>query len=140
MFGFCVCGFCCCSFAFVFVYFLSLAGNPGRLIRVKHSSRKSSATHSYQCVQHFPVCKQWCGCHCLVFSTCVQMLMHAIAHGGCTDTVRESALKVHSKKIPSRTGDSNPSQYFAWRFGRMLYPLTSTSPPSCFVCIVVTFV
>ena len=26
------------------------------------------------------------------------MLMHAIAHGDCTDTVRESALEVHSKR------------------------------------------
>ena len=30
------------------------------------------------------------------FLTCAQMLMHAIAHGGCTDTVKESALKVDS--------------------------------------------
>ena len=32
------------------------------------------------------------------FLTCTQMLMHAIAHGGCTDTVRESALKVDTGK------------------------------------------
>ena len=38
-----------------------------------------------------------------------QMLMHAIAHMGCTDTVRESALKVDSgRKIPCHIGDSNP--------------------------------
>ena len=29
---------------------LSLAGNSGQLTWVRHSSRKSSATHSYQCV------------------------------------------------------------------------------------------
>ena len=28
------------------------------------------------------------------YLTCAQMLTHAIAHEGCTDTVRESALKV----------------------------------------------
>ena len=28
------------------------------------------------------------------FFTCAQLLRHTIAHGGCTDTVRESALKV----------------------------------------------
>ena len=28
--------------------------------------------------------------------TCAQMLMHAIAHGGCSDTVTESALKADS--------------------------------------------
>ena len=45
------------------------------------------------------------------------MSMHAIAHGGCTDTVRESAPEADSgRKIPYRTGDSNPRQYCAWRF------------------------
>ena len=43
--------------------------------------------------------------------TCAMMLMHAIAHEGCTDTERESALKVDSgKKIPCRTGESNLRQ------------------------------
>ena len=43
------------------------------------------------------------------------MLMIVIAHGGCTDTVRASALKVDSgRKIPCRTGDSNPRQYHTW--------------------------
>ena len=33
------------------------------------------------------------------------MLMQAIAHKGCTDTVRESALNLDSgRKIPRRTG------------------------------------
>ena len=33
-----------------------------------------------------------------------QMLMHTTAHGGCNDTVRESALKADSaRKIPCRT-------------------------------------
>ena len=41
--------------------------------------------------------------------------MHAIAHGSCTDPVRESALKVDSgRKIPCRTRDSNQRQYCAW--------------------------
>ena len=36
------------------------------------------------------------------------MLSHAIAHGGCTDNKKESALKVDSgKKIPCLTGESN---------------------------------
>ena len=39
------------------------------------------------------------------------MLMHAIAHESCTDTVRESALKVDSgRKIPCRIGESNLPQ------------------------------
>ena len=42
---------------------------------------------------------------------CSQMLMHAIAQGGFTDTVRKSALKVDSgRKIPWRTGEWNLRQ------------------------------
>ena len=42
---------------------------------------------------------------------CAQMLMHVIAHGGYTDTERESALKDDSgKKLPCRTGESNLRQ------------------------------
>ena len=52
------------------------------------------------------------------------MLVFAIAHGGCTDTVRESALEVDWRKIPCRTGDSNLRQYCAWVFSRTLYPLS----------------
>ena len=75
---------------------LSLAGNSGRLIRVRHIRLKSSATHSCQCVQHFPVSRQWYGYQCLGFLTCAHTLMYAIAHGGCTDTVREPALEENS--------------------------------------------
>ena len=81
----------------------------------------NSATHSYQCVQYFPVSKQRYPflSVCAVFScvqTAVQLpafgivnvrtdVMHAIAHGGCTDTVRESAPEADSgRKILCRTG------------------------------------
>ena len=38
------------------------------------------------------------------FLTCAQMLMHAIAHGDCTDSVTESALEVDSgRKILCHT-------------------------------------
>ena len=37
----------------------------------------------YQCVQYFHVSKQWCGCQCLGFVMCAQMLMYVTAHGGC---------------------------------------------------------
>ena len=54
--------------------------------------------------------------------TCTQMKIHAIAHGGCTVTVRESALKVDSgRKIPCRTGESNVRRRHA---GPMLYQLS----------------
>ena len=57
------------------------------------------------------------------------MLMQAIVHGGCTDTVRESALKADSgRKIPCRTGDSNPRQYCAWLLSRTLYHVNYSHP------------
>ena len=49
--------------------------------------------------------------------TCAQMLKHATAHGGCTDTVRQSALEADSgRKVPCHTGDSSPRSYCAWLF------------------------
>ena len=56
-------------------------------------------------VQCFRVSRQWYGCWRLGFLTYAQMLLQAIAHGGCTDTVSESALEVDSgRKIPCSTG------------------------------------
>ena len=52
----------------------------------------------------------------------VRMLMHAIVHEGCTDIVRESALKVDSgRKFPCRIGESNLPQR---RAGPTLYQLS----------------
>ena len=46
---------------------------------------------------------------------------------GCTDTVRESALKVDSgRKIPRRTGDSNLRRR---RAGPLLYQLSFIPTP-----------
>ena len=98
---------------------LSFAGKSGRCTWVWRSSRKSSATRSYQCVQYIRVSKQWCGCQRLGFVTCAKTLLRAIALGGCTGTVRQSPMKADSgRKIPRRTGDSNPRQYCAWLFSR----------------------
>ena len=56
------------------------------------------------------------------------MLMHAIAHEGYTDTVRESALEADSgRKIPCRTVESNLPQ---WRAGLMLYQERYIPAPS----------
>ena len=38
------------------------------------------------------------------FLTCPQMLIHVIVHGGCTDTVRESALETDSGKKKKEEG------------------------------------
>ena len=54
--------------------------------------------------------------------------MQLITHRDCIDTLRESILKVDSgRKIPCRTGNSNPRQYCAWLFSRSLLP-TELSP------------
>ena len=52
------------AFWWCFLVLQPLAGNSGRLTRVRHSSRKSSATHSNRCVQYLRVSKQWYGCQC----------------------------------------------------------------------------
>ena len=108
---------------------MSHAGNSGHLTRVRHRSRKSSATHSYQCVQYLCVSKQWYGCQCLGFLTCAQMLMHATPHRGYTDVIRESALEVDSgRKIVCRTRDLSPCQCCPWLFSQMLYQLSYPCP------------
>ena len=58
---------------------------------------------------------------------CAQMPMYPIAHGGCTDTVREPALEesLHSgRKVPCRTGDSNRRQYCARLFNQTLHQVS----------------
>ena len=39
-------------------------------------------------MQYLCATKEWFGCQCLGFLMCAQMLIHAIAHGGCADNVR----------------------------------------------------
>ena len=91
--------------------------------------KATAAAHSYQCVQQFCVSKPWCGCQCLGFLTCAQMLMHATAHGGCMNIVRESVLKVDLEwKIPYHIGRLNPWQYCTWLFSPMLYQLNYPAP------------
>ena len=80
-----------------------------REVLVASQIHKSSATHSNHCVWYFRVSKHWCSCQCLGFLTFAQMLMHALANGDCTNTARESALKVDSGRIvPCRTEKSKP--------------------------------
>ena len=80
-----------------------------------------------QCYPCFPVrAKCWCVqatvWQCLGLSTCTQMLMHVIAHWGCTNTVRDSALQVDWGKNPLLHHGIEPV-YFTWCFGLMLYQL-----------------
>ena len=111
---------------------LSRVENSDHLTWVRHSSHKSSATHSYQSVWYFRVSKQWHGCQCLGFLTCAQMLMQVIAHGGCSDTERESVLDVDSgRKMFCCARDSNPFQYCTWLFSRTLYQWSYA--PTCVI-------
>ena len=60
--------------------------------------------------------------------TCAQMLLNVIAHGKCSDTVRESALKADSaRKNSCRTGESSLRRQ---RAGPMLYQLSYIPNPS----------
>ena len=66
---------------------------------------------------------------------CAQMLMHTIAHWGCMDTVRESALGADSgTEIPSHTWDLNPPQYCTWLFRWTLYKQSYSCPSKTFTC------
>ena len=58
----------------------------------------------------------------IVLNTIIIIII--IAHGDCTDTIRESVLEDSGSKIPCRTWDSNPRQFYAWPNSRTLYPLS----------------
>ena len=85
--------FCCC---FLYIFLVLLC--PLREIRVASHSRRSVCS-IFLCPDN--------GVAAIVldFLTCAQMLMHAIAHGDRTDTVRESALEIDSgrKKKKKKT-------------------------------------
>ena len=81
----------------------------GHLTWVWCSSRQSRATHSYRCVPYLCASKQWYGCQCFrLFWMRSQILVHAIVHRGCTNTIGESAPIVDpGRKVPSHTGESS---------------------------------
>ena len=69
-------------------------------------------------MQHFHVSKEWYDCQCLGFLMCVQMLMYAIAHRGCTNIVRESAEKVELwRRVPCHTRRIEPTSVLPVVFG-----------------------
>ena len=120
-------------FSFFFsLFFLalnsSLAGNSGRLTWVR-LQQPQEQRYPFLTVRSVFSClhtRVWLRCVGF-FLTCTQMLKHAIAHEGCTDTVRESALKVDSgRKIPCRTGESNLPQR---RADPTLYQLSCIPAP-----------
>ena len=66
----------------------------------------------------FCMTKQWYSCQCSGFFTCTQLLMHAMAHGGCTNTIGKSALKVDSVRKVARCtrGWSRTSISSMWKW------------------------
>ena len=76
-----------------------------------------------------------------IFLTCVQMLMHAVARRGCTNTtVRKSALKGNSgEKIPCHHWDSNLHHHYTWPFSWRLYKLSYSLPLDVLKCSVDLF-
>ena len=113
----------------------------GYLTWVRHNRHKSSATHSCQCVQCLHVSKQWCDCQSFGFLTCAQIMMHMSAHGGCTDTVRESALEADSGRKSHAAPGTRAHCSIGPRFSvyQLSYPhpLHPTLPPirsSCQKC------
>ena len=74
----------------------------------------------------FRVSKQWYGYQCLGYLTCARMLMPAIEHEGCTDTVKESALKFNSGrkfKSNSSLGTRTGITIAPWLISESLYQL-----------------
>ena len=108
----CVCGcvgvYVCGCFGFG-LCFSTTALSRARKFKSPYSSRKSSATHSYEWVHSFTASvleKNF-------VLTSAQMSMYATAHAGCPNTAIESALTTDWEKYPLHIGDSNPRQYYA---------------------------
>ena len=123
-----------CAFCWLLIFFFWGISLPLQEIWVALSGYGTAAARAALPipVSVFHMSKQWCGCQCLGLLICTQTLMHAIAHGGCVDMVRESTLEVSSgRKIPCHTGDLNPYQYCAWLFIWMLYQLSYPHPLMC---------
>ena len=113
------------STSFFFLFFFSAPLIPRGKFRSPDLGKATAATRAVlsipnkQCMQYF---------HVPVLGMGTDVKMHAVAHEGCMDTVRESALKVDSgRKIPCRTGELNLHRQHA---GPMLYQLSYIPIPS----------
>ena len=79
--------------------------------KTHHDHQVTKSNFPLQGLTYSRVSKHWYGCQCLLFLTCLQMLMCAAAHVGSTNIVRASALKEGSRgKVPCCTGESNLHQ------------------------------
>ena len=92
------------------------------------------------CLQYFHVSRQWHGCQHLGFLTGAHMLMHVTAHGGYTNTVRESGLKAGCwRKAPCRTGDWNQCSQRAGPVAQSTDWLNKPPLPRILMFIIITF-
>ena len=95
----------------------------------RHSSHRSSATHSCQCAQYFPVLKQGCDCQCLGFLRvyrCWCMRLH-------TEAVRTPSESLHWKwtlgeKSLAAPGTRTRVSIVPGLLVRSLYPLSYLRP------------
>ena len=107
----------------------SLVGYSSRRSWVRHSSRKSSATHSYQCVQYFRVSAAMVRLPVFgIFNLHTDLNACDCTRGLYGHLKRVCTESWFWKKIPCRTGDSNPRQYYTWLFSRTLYPVRYSRP------------
>ena len=103
-------------------HFIIPCGNSGRHTRwVRHSSCKSSAAHC-------PLCAIFSRVQTIVWLKCMQISMHAIVHGGCTDTVRESALEVDWEKNSLPHRGLEPTSVLRLAFQSDVLPTELLSP------------
>ena len=111
-----LCLFSSCVYKYFWNTFKILSWLPcgkigSRYTQATLSSRQSSATHSCQCVQHFPVSKQWYGCQRLVIFN-VHTNVDAF---DCTRGLHKHCKRVGSgRNIACRAGELNSCQYWAW--------------------------
>ena len=97
----------------LFLTFLSLAGISGGLTWVRHSSRTSSATHSYQCVQQeqrypfLPACAVFSCVHTMVWLPVFGIINVRTDVDACGCT---RGLYGHGKRVctESRLWEKNP--------------------------------
>ena len=90
----------------------SPVADSGRLTWVRAALPIPSSVWSIFLCPHYGVYT----CRCFGLLTCAQILMHAIAHAGCTRTVGVSAVAANSvRKFPYCTGISNPGLRLVFR-------------------------
>ena len=134
--------FCCCCWIFFFKSSIHHGkfGSPyqGKALA---ATRAALPIPTSMC-SVFYISQQWYGCQHLGFLMCTHiMLMHTTAHGCCTNTIRESALKVDPGRKNTHNHAASGNQTYniymsilhAWLFFLMLYQ-SELSHPSIPIC------